>query len=264
MVVLVVGVNTYGTLAEADAYLEASIRAAETWAGTDEDTKKRGMVTAFRLIEKQLLQGTPTGVSIVQAAAVDTPGTGYAVGDVLTVLGGTSGQPALLEVLTLSTTAVATVRPIDVGTYTEAPTSPASTSGGTGTGATFTLTMGAQLSHFPVTGVTCEGVAVDEDTYPEDLKQAQFELAYELVVQGGVLETSAGSGSNVKGVGAGSARVDFFRPTDNLQRFPTVVQELLRCFLGGSGGVGAFASGGDGESFFKCWPDNYGLVSGEG
>jgi hypothetical protein len=79
----------------------------------------------------------------VTAAAVVSGGTNtYQVGDVLTVLGGTGVQtPAQLTVATLSSGAVATVTVAFNGYYgITAPSGTVSTSGGHGTGATFTLT----------------------------------------------------------------------------------------------------------------------------
>jgi hypothetical protein len=78
----------------------------------------------------------------VTAAAVAAGGSGYQVGDVLTVLGGTgSSTPAQVTVATLSGSAVATVTVAFGGYYgLTAPSGTVATSGGHGTGATFALT----------------------------------------------------------------------------------------------------------------------------
>lgn len=78
----------------------------------------------------------------VTAGTVVAGGSGYSVGDVLTVLGGTGAQtPAQLTVATLSGSAVATVTVAFGGYYgLTAPTGTVATAGGHGTGATFTLT----------------------------------------------------------------------------------------------------------------------------
>ncbi len=80
--------------------------------------------------------------SAVQSAAVAAGGTGYTVGDILTVSGGTFGHAATLRVLTAPAGVVGTVEVVDPGDYSAAPSNPASTTGGTGTSCTVNLTMG--------------------------------------------------------------------------------------------------------------------------
>lgn len=102
----------------------------------------------------------PTGTGGTQATAscsigvitatVSAGGTGYTVGDVLTVSGGTFTTAATVTVATLSGSAVATVTVSNVGAYTAAPANPAAVTGGTGSGATFTLGFGVN-SAFTVT-----------------------------------------------------------------------------------------------------------------
>ena len=67
---------------------------------------------------------------------------GYKVGDILTVAGGTFTTQAQLTVLTIDneTGSVLTVNVSLAGNYTAFPANPAATTGGGGTGATFTLT----------------------------------------------------------------------------------------------------------------------------
>jgi hypothetical protein len=74
----------------------------------------------------------------VATFAVAAGGTGYAVGNVLTVVGGT-GTAATFTVATLSGSAVATVTSTNAGSYSAVPTNPASTTGGTGTGCTINI-----------------------------------------------------------------------------------------------------------------------------
>lgn len=76
----------------------------------------------------------------VNSAAVAAGGTGYTVGDVLTVAGGSSTTTAQLTVSTVSGGAIAAVTVSRAGVYSALPGSPASVTGGTGSGATFTLT----------------------------------------------------------------------------------------------------------------------------
>lgn len=63
---LVVGTNTYRSLADVTAYLEDSIRAA-AWAFVDPDDQTRSIHTAMRIIEKQCWQGTKTVLAQVLA-----------------------------------------------------------------------------------------------------------------------------------------------------------------------------------------------------
>ena len=88
------------------------------------------------------VQATMTigGIGVV-GATISNGGTGYAVNDVLTVVGGTFTTAAQLTVTAVSGGVITTVTS-NGGVYSVAPTSPASVTGGTGTGATFTLTMG--------------------------------------------------------------------------------------------------------------------------
>lgn len=102
------------------------------------------------------------------SATVSAGGTGYAVGDVLQVQGGTSTQKAKFKVATLTVTAAATVTLFETGgAYTSAPSNPASTSNdaglGTGTGATLTLTMTGLIgtSGISATGGTGTGATFD-------------------------------------------------------------------------------------------------------
>jgi len=82
----------------------------------------------------------------VSTATVSAGGTGYTVGDVLTLVGGTKATAATLTVATLSGSAVATVTVSNVGNYWTFPTEPASVTGGTGSGATFTFVGLAEAS----------------------------------------------------------------------------------------------------------------------
>jgi hypothetical protein len=127
---------------------------------------------------------------------------------------------------------------VHAGYYTTFPTSPVAVTGGTGTGATFTLTSGEQLQAWPRTGAT----GYDDTEIPQLIKDAQCELAFELT-QDPSLETATDASKNIRRVAAGSAEISFFKPTSGA-RFPTIVTELLKPLLGGASGVaGSFASG---------------------
>lgn len=91
-------------------------------------------------------------------AAVAAGGGGYVVGDLLTVLGGTSTTPAQLIVSRVSGSgAVTAVSVTNAGNYSALPTSPAGVSGGTGSGATFTITRNVTVK---LTGGTVGGQTV--------------------------------------------------------------------------------------------------------
>ena len=266
---LIVGENTYVTVAEADTYLADSLRGSP-WLGVAPDDKKRALITAFRLFEKQRWQGTQTGVQIVATAVIAAGGTAYTLNDILTIGGGTFGQAARVQATAVSGGIISAVTLIDAGTYdaSDTPTSPAAVTGGTGADdATITLTFKAQEALQPRTGLTdCDGVAIDVNTVAQQIEDAQVELAFELT-RDATLETKQNQGSNIKGVGAGSARVDFFRATNKLGeagRFPAIVQELIKCFTGAGTQLnsGSIASGSTPTSQFDdC--DTLDLNSGQ-
>ena len=76
----------------------------------------------------------------VNSATVSAGGTGYTVGDILTVSGGTFSVAGQFRVTTVSSGVVTAVVPHTRGDYTATPTNPAATTGGTGTGCTLTVT----------------------------------------------------------------------------------------------------------------------------
>ena len=79
------------------------------------------------------------------SANVVTGGSGYAIGDVLTVTGG-SGTATQLTVSAVSTGAITAVTVSTPGSYTSFPANPVTVTGGGGAGATFNLNSGTVLS----------------------------------------------------------------------------------------------------------------------
>lgn len=74
-------------------------------------------------------------MQITSSSTVSVAGTGYAIGDTITLSGGTFTQAAVLTVATLSGSGVATFTVTTSGTYTALPSNPISTtSSGAGTG----------------------------------------------------------------------------------------------------------------------------------
>jgi len=96
-----------------------------------------------------------TGTVAMQAlnAIIVSGGSGYAVNDTITFVGGTFTTAVTLTVLTISGSAVATVSVTNGGTYTGLPSNPISTtSSGAGTGATFnTTSWGVRTTAYTIT-----------------------------------------------------------------------------------------------------------------
>jgi hypothetical protein len=101
----------------------------------------KGTATGYLDLSDKLVAAA-TGRSLT-AVAVNNGGSGYVVGDVLTVDGGTSTVVATVEVTAVSGGAITGVRVMNQGVYTADPSTPNSATGGSGTGASITLTMEA-------------------------------------------------------------------------------------------------------------------------
>lgn len=83
----------------------------------------------------------------VTSATVYTPGTGYRVGDLLTLVGGTNAQRSArfyVSAVDASTGAVVAVAVDEPGVYGALPGDGSETTGGSGTGATFSLVNGSR------------------------------------------------------------------------------------------------------------------------
>jgi hypothetical protein len=83
------------------------------------------------------------GLAAATGLAIAGGGTGYTANDVLTVVGGV-GEPLKINVLTVAAGVIATVSVNTEGSYISSPSNPVSVTGGTGTGATFNLTLATQ------------------------------------------------------------------------------------------------------------------------
>lgn len=102
---------------------------------------------------------TATVASMKAARAfIDTQGSGYTNGDVLTVSGGTSTTAAQLT-LTVSGGLITEITVSLAGSYTVLPTNPVSVTGGTGTGAKFYMQWG-------INAVTVTGAGTLYNTFP--------------------------------------------------------------------------------------------------
>lgn len=129
--------------------------------------------------------------------------------------------------------------------------------GGSKTGAADT-----QLNAWPRTGLTYkDGTAVSTTEVPLEVEAATILIAGDITLSASAAEAGT-SGSNTKRVKAGSAEVEFFRPTipgaalQNEAAF-----KLVSCFLASSGGLFGVATGTDGGSSF-CDPSSPGFSEG--
>lgn len=121
-------------------------------------------------------------------------------------------------------------------------------------------TVSTQTLSFPRTDlIKADGTIVDSSTIPQEIKDAQCELALALI-NDSTIQSNATTGSNIKRVDAGGVEVEFFQPTKGF-KFPTIVQKLVGQFLGsaaGSGITGSYEYGAGEDSNF-C---NYNLDKG--
>jgi hypothetical protein len=109
-------------------------------------------VTSGILYPGQTIQGTGVtagtiiialGGSAALSYAITTGGTGYAVGDTITVTGGVYSQQATYTVATVAAGVVTGLTTVSNGVYTVVPGTPSTTTtSGNGTGLTLTLTFG--------------------------------------------------------------------------------------------------------------------------
>jgi len=130
-----------------------------------------------------------------------------------------------------------------------------------------TPAVGGTTLAWPRAGVTDEdGASVDSATVPLLLVRAVFELVA-LLADDSTIDTAADQGSNLKAMGAGSGRLEFFVPTTaqdgSAPALPPAVERLVAQYLDAPGGSvgGGIASGTDGCSDFahrgrfdRSWP----------
>lgn len=87
-----------------------------------------------------VIRGTGLASQYAVVPVIVAGGSGYTANDILTVTGGTFTTAAQIKVITVSSGAVATAQMETEGSYSVPPTGTLSVTGGTGSGATFTLT----------------------------------------------------------------------------------------------------------------------------
>jgi hypothetical protein len=113
----------------------------KTWYDLElpEGGRSAGLFPA--VFRKPLMTGVAPQPAAAFGAALAAAGAGYAIGDVLTVVGGAYSVPMQMTVLTLGASdAVATVQISNAGSYTLTPSNPVDVTGGGGAGATFDIT----------------------------------------------------------------------------------------------------------------------------
>ena len=112
-----------------------------TWYDTELPNGGRGAGLFPAVFSKPLLSGVEPQEAEAVSAAVVAGGTGYAVGNTLTVVGGLGQIDTELTVSTVGGGGVITgVTISNAGQYAEIPTNPVSVTGGAGSAATFNLT----------------------------------------------------------------------------------------------------------------------------
>jgi hypothetical protein len=112
-----------------------------TWYDTELPNGGRGAGLFPAVFSKPLLSGVAPQEAQAVSAAVAAGGTGYAVGNTLTVVGGLGQIDTELTVSTISGGGVITgVTISNAGQYAEIPANPVSVTGGSGSAATFNLT----------------------------------------------------------------------------------------------------------------------------
>jgi hypothetical protein len=115
------------------------------------ETRRRRSASMLAAGVPTLATTQPTKVftkgSGVSAVTVASGGTGYAVGEVITITGGTAAIPAKIYVVSVSAGAITSAAIACAGAYTANPSNPVAQGSTTltGTGATFTLTFNASV-----------------------------------------------------------------------------------------------------------------------
>lgn len=94
-----------------------------------------------------------------------------------------------------------------------------------------------QATAFPRTGLPdCDGVEQPTDTIPQRVEDATIYLAGTIELNNAAAG-AGGSGSNIKRAKAGSAEVEFFRPTAGVPMIDEDAWALLKCFANDASGA---------------------------
>lgn len=135
-------------------------------------------------------------------ATIAGGGTGYTVGNVITLVGGTpSASAATYTVSAVSGGVITAVTPLNFGSYTALPTNPVSVTGGSGSGATLNVTYGVSASAYTIT--TAGSGYVEQPTITFSGGGGSGTTAYATV----------GSGTVIRSLGStGQQSLDFHTP----------------------------------------------------
>ena len=155
---------------------------------------------------------------------LNSGGSGYAIGDTITLTGGTFSQAVVLTVATLSGSAVATFTTSVAGTYTVLPSNPVAqgSTSGSGSGATFNITAwGVRTTAYTITNAGSGYVEQPTVTFSSGTA-----TAYAIV----------GSGTIVKGLGSSTS---FYTPNGEVLRLNDVASATPSYFQLESGTTSA-------------------------
>ena len=144
----------------------------------------------------QTISGAGIFRNKLPTATITAGGTGYVLGDVLTVSGGTYTSPAKFLVITVTSGAVTAITALGNSNYSVLPTTPASTTGGTGSGCTLTTSTNliptASLASLTVNNTNASGVTIG----------APLSVSGTLTLTAGIVNTTT---SNVLTLGTATA-----------------------------------------------------------
>ena len=111
-----------------------------TWYDTPLPNGGRGAGLFPTVFQKPIMTGVTPQAAIALSATVAAGGTGYTVGDVLTIGGGIFSIPVEVTVATVGGGgAITAVTVTNAGRYTTTPSNPVVTTGGTGSGGTLNV-----------------------------------------------------------------------------------------------------------------------------
>jgi hypothetical protein len=132
------------------------------------------------------------------AATIAGGGTGYTVGNVITVVGGTPTTGGATFTVTAVTGGVITsVSALNFGPYTALPTNPVSVTGGSGSGATLNVTYAVSANGYTIT--TAGSGYVEQPTITVSGGGGSGATAYAVVGSGTVIKSLFGTTSNTSG-----------------------------------------------------------------
>jgi hypothetical protein len=144
-------------------------------------------------------------------ATVQAGGTGYAVGNVLTVVGGTPVVgAATLTVATVSSGVITSVNVTNFGSYVTTPTNPVSVTGGTGSGATFNLIYSAGNTY---TFSNAGSGYIEQPTVTFSGGGGSGAAAYATVGSATIFRSLAGNGSSAQSLSFHSSSGESLRVT---------------------------------------------------